>query len=66
MQLTVEGVLRALMAGGAAAPAFKELFEQVVGLFHGQDQATLKEAYADAMADNDEGHRRLQEKLAAL
>ena len=49
----------------AALPEFKSVFDQIVGTFGEHDQATLKAAYADIMADNDEGHRRLQDKLLA-
>lgn len=49
----------------AALPAVKKLYDEAVGLLHPTDQATAKEAYEDLMADNDEGHARLQEKLAA-
>lgn len=61
-------VLKFLPAVGpvvAALPEFKSIWDQIVGTFGEKDQATLKEAYADAIADNDEGHARLQEKLAA-
>jgi hypothetical protein len=49
----------------AAAPEFKAVFDQIVSTFKGEDQAELKEAYSDLVAQNDEGHRRLQEKLTA-
>lgn len=48
-----------------ALPEFKEVFDQIVSTFSEKDQDTLKAAYADLMAENDEGHKRLQEKLAA-
>lgn len=49
----------------AQAPALVSLFESVIESFDGQEQADLKEALADARADNDAGHARLQAKLAA-
>jgi len=61
-------VLRLLPVVGpviAAASEFKEIYDQLTATFHEKDQATLKEAYADLIADNDEGHARLQAKLAA-
>jgi len=61
-------VLKLLPAIGpfaAALPEFKAIWNQIVGTFGSHDQATLQEAYADLMADNDEGHARLQAKLAA-
>jgi len=47
------------------APEFVALFSAVVEMLNPDDQATAKAALADAQADNDEGHARLQEKLAA-
>lgn len=64
MDLTVEGVIRAMTLVGSNLPAFKALLDQVMGLFDPADQSTLRAAYEDARKDNDEGHRRLQEKLA--
>lgn len=49
----------------AAAPEFKAVFDQIVGTFGEDDQAVLQESYADLMAENDAGHKRLQDKLAA-
>lgn len=60
--------LRALPVIGpviSAAPEVKALFDGVVTMLHPKDQATAKAALADIMADNDEGHARLQAKLAA-
>ncbi len=48
-----------------ALPEFKHVFDQIVGTFEEKDQAVLKDAYADLMADNDAGHDRIQQKLAA-
>ena len=48
----------------AQAPALIALFGEVIESFDGKDQDELKEALADARADNDAGHARLQEKLA--
>lgn len=49
----------------AKAPELGKLLEDVIEGFGGKHQDELKDALADARADNDEGHRRLQEKLAA-
>lgn len=63
----LKSVLKMLPAVGpvvAALPEFRAVFDQIVATFSKPaDQATLKDAYADLIADNDEGHRRLQEKL---
>ncbi len=48
----------------AAAPEFKSIWDTAVSMLHPADQATAKAAYHDLMADNDEGHARLQAKLA--
>ena len=42
---------------------FTSWFHQAAAVLHPKDQATAKAALADIQADNDEGHRRLQEKL---
>ena len=42
---------------------FKDWFHAAATVLHPADQATAKAALADIQADNDEGHRRLQEKL---
>lgn len=59
--------LRALQAVGpitAALPEFKALWEQITGLVkNDDDQATLKQAYEELMAENTGGHARLQEML---
>lgn len=49
----------------AALPEFKAVYDQIVSTFHEHDQGVLREAYADLIADNDVGHARLQDKLAA-
>jgi hypothetical protein len=46
-------------------PEFVAVFDQIVGTFNEDDQAILKDAYEDLMAENDAGHARLQAKLAA-
>lgn len=47
----------------ARAAEFGKWFSQASAALHPADQATAKAALADIQADNDEGHRRLQEKL---
>ena len=49
----------------AKAPEFVKLFHEAMGALHPHDQDTAKAALADIQADNDEGHARLQAKLAA-
>ena len=65
---SLSSILKLLPAVGpavAALPEFKAVYDQVVATFHETDQAKLKEAYADLIADNDAGHARLQAKLHA-
>jgi hypothetical protein len=57
---------KAVQLGGVAlakAPEFVELYSQATAALHPQDQATAKEAYADLIAENDEGFARLDAKL---
>jgi hypothetical protein len=63
----LDKVLELLAAVGpvvAGMSEFKQIFDQIVATFKKGDQSTLRDAYQDLMADNDEGHARLQEKLA--
>jgi hypothetical protein len=62
---TILGALPVVGPIIAAAPEFKKLFDEAVATLHPRDQETAKAALADLMADNDAGHARLQEKLAA-
>lgn len=49
----------------AATEGFKQWYDEAAGALRPADQATAKDAYADLIADNDEGHDRLQRKLQA-
>ena len=49
----------------ARAPEFIALYEAAIAALNADDQAVAKEALAAIQADNDEGHARLQAKLAA-
>jgi hypothetical protein len=48
----------------AKAPAFIEWYNQAAAALKPADQETARQALADIQADNDEGHARLQRKLA--
>lgn len=68
MKFDVLDLLKLLpMVGSVVAQgvAFKERFEELLGDQSPDDQETLKAAYQDLIAENDEGHARLQAKLAA-
>lgn len=49
----------------ARAEDFVEWFHEATAALSPTDQASAKAALADIQADNDEGHARLQAKLAA-
>ena len=59
----LEGITQAVPVLGQA-PALISLFEDMIERFDDQDQQMLKDALAIARADNDDGHARLQAKLA--
>lgn len=66
-KFNLQSILALLPAVGpvvAALPEFKKVYDQIVDTFNNNDQQTLREAYKDIMAENDEGHARLQAKLA--
>lgn len=52
--MTLEAVLAALKLAGAAAPAFKSLFNTVKGTFSEKDQETLQAAYDEEIAASDD------------
>lgn len=67
MKLNLQSLLGLLPMVGpviAATTEFKALFDAGVSLLHPSQQDTAKEAYQDLIANNAEGHARLQEKLA--
>jgi hypothetical protein len=52
-------------AGVAAAPDFKQLWDELVHTFHGHPaQQDLKDAYAAAISDAADAHQDLQEIVA--
>lgn len=66
--MNISTVLNLLLIIGpivARAPEFIALYEAAIATLNADDQAVAKEALADIQADNDEGHARLQAKLAA-
>jgi hypothetical protein len=62
---TILSALPAIGPVAAKTPEFIELFGEMMAVLKPADQDTAKAALADIQADNDEGHRRLQEKLRA-
>lgn len=62
---TILSLLTKIPAVLAKGKEFKEVFGQIKSTFGEKDQAVLQEAYEDLMEENDEGHARLQDKLAA-
>lgn len=66
--ISLANVLTAISVVGKAVAAtaeFRDRFEELLSSHSEADQDTLRDALADLMADNDEGHARLQAKLAA-
>lgn len=56
--------LQAVTPAAAALPAVKAVFDVAVSTLSKPDEKEAKESYRDLIADNADGHRRLQEKLA--
>ena len=66
--MNLETILRGIAAIGAVTaklPEVSAIIQAAASMLSEDDQAVAKEALADLIADNDEGHRRLQEKLRA-
>ena len=65
--IDLETILRAVSAftpAVAQLPAVKRLIDAGVSMLAEKDQAVAQAAYSDLIADNADGHRRLQDKLA--
>lgn len=62
---TILKVLQLVGPAIAQAPEFIALYNEAMAALKPGDQETAKAALADIQADNDEGHARLQAKLAA-
>lgn len=58
-------LLPAVGSAAARAPEFIAVYQQMMLALDPGDQETAKQALADIQADNDEGHARLQARLAA-
>ncbi len=63
--MTLESILQILRSGADAATAFGRLFDLALTTFNEADQDKLKAAYAEARAESDATHARLQDKLQA-
>lgn len=50
---TILGIIKSAPAIVAQAPAFKQLFDQVLTVFKPGEQAQLKDAYAKARGESD-------------
>jgi hypothetical protein len=61
---TLLNVLPVVGPALATAKEFVDLYREATAALDPADQDTAKAALADIQADNDEGHARLQEKLA--
>lgn len=60
MALNLEKIIATTLQVGAGMPAYRALFDQVVDLFHEDDQAILKDRLAEAMAVSDAQHKAAQ------
>lgn len=58
--MDIAKIIQTMLLIGAELPAYKALFDQVVSAFSGEDQATLKQGYADALAAADAAHAAAQ------
>lgn len=54
-------ILNAINLAGAAAPAFKALFDTILPLFSDSEQDQLKEAYAAARQRSDDAQERFDD-----
>lgn len=62
---TILGAIKAIGGVTLGVSPVKAVIEQAIALLANKDdQETAKASLAQEMADNDEGHKRLQEKLA--
>lgn len=58
--MDIRKIIETLLLIGADLPAYKALFDQVLDLFAEDDQAKLKDAYAQARARSDAAHAAAQ------
>lgn len=58
--MNLEAVLNTLVLIGSDFPAYQALYHQVALTFSEADQATLRQAYADAKAAADRAHAAVQ------
>lgn len=59
-QVNIEAIIRTIALVGSDLPAYKALFDQIVASMHSDDQATLQQTYADAMAAAARAHAAAQ------
>lgn len=67
MAFDLTTAIKAMQAIGAAAlqaPAVVAMVNTAIDTLKGDDQAAAKDAYHDLIADNADGHARVQAKLA--
>lgn len=67
MGLDLATIIRGMQGIGAVAlqlPAVKRMVDVAITTLKTDDQPAAKEAYHDLIADNADGHRRVQDKLA--
>ena len=58
--MDIAKIIQTMLLIGADLPAYKQLLDQVIGAFSGDDQETLKQSYADALAAAKAAHTAAQ------
>lgn len=58
--MNLDTILKTILMIGSDLPAYKALFDQVVGAFSEEDQEKLKQTYAEAIAASDKAHAAAQ------
>lgn len=69
MHFNLATAIRAFQGIGSAAlqlPAVKAMVDKAISGLTTNDQAAARESYHDIIADNADGHARVQDKLAKL
>lgn len=61
---TLLRAMQAIPAATLALPAVGALIRGAIDTLQGDDQEAAKDAYSDLIADNADGHARVQAKLA--
>jgi DNA invertase Pin-like site-specific DNA recombinase len=58
--MNLDNILKTILLIGSDLPAYKALFDQVLGAFSENEQEILKQTYAEAIAAADKAHAAAQ------